>query len=231
MTLRLYDLVGADDRRFSPACWRSRMALCHKGLAFETVPTRFTEIAAIADVGQKTVPVLDDNGTIVVDSWAIAEYLEENYPDRPSLFGGPTGHALTRFYQSWVDTVLARGMFSLIILDIFDHLTPEDKTYFRTSREKRVGRTLEDFQAGRENRLKGFRNSLFPLRITVKQQPFLGGDRPAYADYALFGSFQWARVVSNFPLLETDDPVNGWFQRCLDLYDGQGRSALGYDWR
>ena len=36
MAITLYDLAGAEtDRRFSPFCWRTRMALAHKGLAFE----------------------------------------------------------------------------------------------------------------------------------------------------------------------------------------------------
>lgn len=32
MTIQLYELVGADDRRFNPFCWRTRMALAHKRL-------------------------------------------------------------------------------------------------------------------------------------------------------------------------------------------------------
>jgi glutathione S-transferase-like protein len=39
MTLRLYDLAGADpNRRFSPYCWRIRLALAHKRLPVETIP-------------------------------------------------------------------------------------------------------------------------------------------------------------------------------------------------
>ena len=49
MTLVLYDLVGRDDRRFSPHCWRTRMALAHKGLEHEARPTRFTEIQTIGN--------------------------------------------------------------------------------------------------------------------------------------------------------------------------------------
>ena len=38
--------------------------------------------------GSEKVPVLLDGETAVVDSWTIANYLEDTYPDRPSLFGG-----------------------------------------------------------------------------------------------------------------------------------------------
>ena len=44
MAIELYDLAGAeDDRRFSPYCWRIKLALAHKGLEFETIPWRFHE--------------------------------------------------------------------------------------------------------------------------------------------------------------------------------------------
>src|SRR6185437_5084567 len=105
--LELYDLAGAeDDRRFSPFCWRTRLALAHKGLPVTTIPWRFTEKERIAPSGQGRVPVLVDNGRWINDSWAIATYLEETYPDRPSLFGGPAGLALSRFYNTWADVVL-----------------------------------------------------------------------------------------------------------------------------
>jgi hypothetical protein len=40
MRILLYELVGSDPRRpFSPHCWKIAMALAHKGLAFECVPT------------------------------------------------------------------------------------------------------------------------------------------------------------------------------------------------
>ena len=38
MGRKLYDLVGEDPAcRFSPFCWRSRLALAHKGLDVETI--------------------------------------------------------------------------------------------------------------------------------------------------------------------------------------------------
>ena len=227
MTVVLYDLVGRDDRRFSPHCWRTRMALAHKGLAYEARPTRFTEIPRIGDGQVKTVPAIEDGGRLIGDSWAIAQYLEATYPARPSLFDGAGGEAVTRFVQSWCIAVLHPGLISLILLDIFEHLAPEDRDYFRTSREQRFGRTLEEVQAGREARVEALRQSLQPLRMTLKDAPFLGGAQPLYADYLVFGAFQWARVISPFRVLEADDPVAAWFARCLDLHGGLGRQQAG----
>jgi glutathione S-transferase len=89
MALKLFELVGTDEQRpFSPFCWRTRMALAHKGLSAESIPWCFTEKDAIAPHNSEKVPVLIDDETAVADSWAIANYLEDTYSDRPSLFGG-----------------------------------------------------------------------------------------------------------------------------------------------
>ncbi|MEY4879655.1 MAG: hypothetical protein RJB62_1124 [Pseudomonadota bacterium] len=221
----LYDLAGQDGRRFSPNCWRTRWALAHKGVAVETRAVCFTQIASLADGAQKTVPVIDDGGHIIGDSWAIARYLETHYPDRPSLFGGKEAEGLTAFVQSWAITTLHAGIIPLILLDILNVLDSADRDYFRASREKRFGQTLEELQAPRDEHLPDFRNSLQPLRMMLKQQRWIGGDAPLYADYVCLAPFLWARVVSDFPLLEKDDPVMEWFERGLDLYDGLARKA------
>ena len=225
MAVVLYDLVGRDDRRFSPHCWRTRMALAHKGLEHEARPTRFTEIATIEGGEVRTVPALRDGARLVVDSWQIARYLEEAYPERPSLFGGPGGEAVTRFVQSWSGAVLHSGLITLIVADIWQRLLPEDQESFRRTREQRFGRTLEEVQAGREERVEAFRNSLQPLRMTLRDAPYLGGGQPLCADDLVFGNLQWARTISPFPVLAGDDPLHDWFGRCVDLHSGLGHAA------
>ncbi len=220
MARTLYDLAGADpDLRFSPYCWRARLVLAHKGLAVETVPWRFTEKDIIAFSGQGLVPVLVDGETTVADSWAIATYLEERYPDRLSLFGGPGGVAATRFVNAWADTVLNPGIVRLIVADVASVLHEKDKAYFRQTREQRFGMPLEKVSADRESRLPTFRQMLEPLRAVLKTQPYLGGESPAYADYIVLGSLQWARCVSSFELLAPDDPVAAWRERLFDHFD------------
>ena len=89
MVIELYELVGRDDRRFSPYCWRVKLSLAHKKLEYRTVPVGFTEKYKIEFSGQNLVPVLDDNGTIVHDSWEIAEYLRLNIQMLPNYFREP----------------------------------------------------------------------------------------------------------------------------------------------
>jgi len=229
MTLRMYDLAGSEpDRRFSPYCWRIRMALAHKKLAVETIPWRFTEKAEIAASGQLLVPVLVDGERWIADSWAIANYLEDAYPDAPSLFGGPAARSLTRHYSSFGDS-LVLAIFPFVALDILGHVADKDRDYFRATREKRVGTTLEAFVAGRDGKLAAFRASLAPLRVTLKSQPFFGGEEPLYADYAVFGPLQWARCISPFALLEEGDPVKLWRDRLLDSFGGLARKSPAYD--
>ena len=210
MAITLYDLAGVEaDRRFSPFCWRTRMALAHKGLDVETVPWRFTEKDRLPQPNGGRVPVIVDGGQVVHDSSMIAEYLENRYPDRPSLFGGETGRALTRFVQN-------------------RHIGPEDQAYFRQSREERFGRSLEEVVKNRDARLPAFRESLTPLRRTVERQDFLGGTAPAYADYIVFGAFQWARAISDYELLGDGDPVAAWRGRMLELFVGLARKSPAY---
>jgi len=229
MTITLYDLAGAEpDRRFSPFCWRIRMALAHKGLAVETVPWGFTEKDRLPQPNAGRVPVIVDGGTVVHDSTAIADYLEEHYRDKPTLFGGDTGRALARFVQNWTETVLQPGIIPLVVLDIHRHSRSQDQGYFRRSREERFGRTLEQVVRDREARLPAFRASLDPLRRTVERQDFISGKTPAYADYIVFGAFQWARAISDFELLAADDSVRAWRRRMFDLYGGLARSVPAY---
>lgn len=222
----LYDLAGADpDRRFSPYCWRAKLALAHKSLPFETIPWRFTEKDAIAMSGQHRVPVLVDGERVVSDSWAIADYLEANYPQSPSLFGGAEGRSLARLLHHWTEANMVTGIVRMIAADVHAQVHEKDRDYFRASREARLGMTLEEFVADREAALPGFQKGLDPLRALLREQPFVGGGKPTYADYIPFSLFQWATNVSHFQLLAPDDPLAAWCERVADLHGGLARKG------
>lgn len=226
MSIIFHDLIGADPARpFSPHCWKVAMALAHKGLDFERNNVCFTKVPEVEGGISKIVPVVRDGTKVVADSFLIADFLEQTYPDRPSLFGGEGGQAMARFIESWSNSTLHTALAGIVMKDIHDVLEPEDQAYFRQSREARMGKTLEQIVEGREAAVAGFSAKLMPLRLTLKAQPWIGGSSPLFADYIVFGALQWARVISSAKLLEEDDPVFDWFERCLDLHDGLGRSV------
>ena len=204
------------------------MALKHKGLDFETIPWRFTEKDVIAPYKSTTVPVLLDGNQSVYDSWAIAVYLDEVYPSRPRLFSGTEARTLTDFLAQWTIKALHPLIMRIIILELFDKVHAKDKAYFRESREKRYGVALEEFGRDPKAAVAAFRGALDPVRPVLVQNQFLSGNGPGFADYVLFGTFQWPRVISPTRLLEPDDPIYAWRERLLKMYDGYAWKAKGY---
>jgi glutathione S-transferase len=226
MPIILYELVGRDPARpFSPHCWKALMALAHKDLAFERVPVPFTSVPHIEDGVSKTVPVIRDGDAVVSDSFAIAQYLEQKYPDRPTLFGGEGGVAMARFIERWSQLTVHPYLGAAALTDIHARLAEPDQAYFRSSREARYGKPLEDVTAGRDAGLATFRAALEPLRSMLTYQPFIGGQAPLFPDYIVFGALQWVRITSPYRMLDPSDTVSAWFERCLDLYGGLGRGV------
>ena len=222
----MYDLAGANkDRRFSPYCWRIRMALAHKRLNVECMPWHFTEKDKIKFSGQERVPVLIDGSKTISDSWEIAKYLESAYPDRPSL---KLDNGEVLFIKFWSETVLHPELLQLLVLDIHDNLSLEDQSYFRESREKLLGETLEEVVANRQERLPRIQKLLTPLRSTLSKQEYLSGETPGFSDYIVFGAFQWARCISGFSILNADDIVYKWRDKMLNIYEGLALGAVGY---
>jgi maleylacetoacetate isomerase len=88
----------------SSAAYRARIALNLKGLDYETVAVHLTkdgghhrrdEFRAVNP--QMRVPALElDNGTILLQSLAIIEYLEETHPEPPLLPTDPVERAHVR---------------------------------------------------------------------------------------------------------------------------------------
>jgi len=227
--IRLYDLTTQEDRRPSPFCWRAKYALAHKGLAFTTVPVSFLEIPGLCGGGHKTVPILDDGGQIVGDSWAIADHLDKTYPDRPPIFATATERALCRFLESSLFVSAIRPLLLYCVKDIHDHALESDRPYFRETREKWIGRRLEEVAAEREQHRIAARAGLAAVRSTLATgTPFLSGQSPGYADYIAAGFLLWPASVATLPLLAADDSLLPWFARIQDLYDGLGRRSPLY---
>jgi len=230
MALILYERVCADDRRPSPYCWRARLALAHKGLTPETRPVKFTESELVAFSGQHKVPVLVDGDSVVSDSWEIACYLEDHYPDAPSLFDGPGGRALARFINHWTDHGLQKALGPVLAPYLHAVADPDDRAYYRQTREARWGQSLEQLAARRAVYLEALDPVLEPLRQRLGESSFICGEKPAYADYLAFAEFQWARSVCDQDILAPEEQaIRAWRHCMLDLFDGLARTVTAFD--
>ena len=226
MTIKIYELCGANPEQvFSPHCWKVRMAVAHKGLSWETIPTPFTKVATIEGGDSRRIPVIRDGDTVVEESYEIARYLEATYPDAPSLFNGEGGEALTALTINWSATQVHPEVVKLCLLNIYNSLAPVDQEFFRGSREKMFGCTLEEFDAKHAKNGDGLAKVLLPLELTLKKQKFIGGESPLFADYVVFGALQWLRTSSTEDYLKADSAVANWFGALLDMYDGMGRKG------
>ncbi len=226
--ITLYDLAFDRDLRPSPFCWRAKLAMKHKGLSWHDEPMGFTEKKKIDFAGSTTVPVIRDGDRVVKDSWTIALHLEQAYPDKP-LFPNDPAKAHARFVNGWADVAVNSAIFPLVVGDLVGAVRPQDREYVVESRSKRIGSTdFAGFQKkAREAGVTTLRWALEPARRVLKDQAFLSGASPAYADYILLGTLLWPRTISpDLELLERDDVVYAWRERMLDLFDGMARKAL-----
>ncbi|WP_296222078.1 glutathione S-transferase N-terminal domain-containing protein [Pseudomonas sp. UBA2684] len=216
----LYELRGADpELLFSPYCWRVRLALHHKDLAFVSRPLRFSDKQPLlACSGQQLVPVLCDGEAVVHDSLAIFQYLDLSYPERP-LLGSGVALERARLVERLVFQAVRMPLLKILLPRVFALIDPADREYFRSSREKALGTTLEAFAdpaAGTEQ----FRVAIAPLQTWLSEQPYLDGAEPGGSDYLVAGLFLWAWCLGEQPWA-AGTAVDGWFQRILATYQAQ----------
>ncbi|KAF8500716.1 hypothetical protein BU17DRAFT_72045 [Hysterangium stoloniferum] len=227
--ITLYDIAGHPDcyRGWNPLPARTRYCLNFKGLSFKTVWLEYPDIEpTLRSIGASptmkwpdgrpfyTVPVisdeshLTDNGeaTVVSDSWAIAKYLDETYPDTGSHRLFPDGTmALQMLSQVYIHKNLYLGSLARILAP---HLTPllseTSQKYYRETREMFFRASLEElcprdsakWKEGWSNtqqvtKCLAVDNAAFDTIATFLNQNGSGneilvmGVRPSYIDFVL----------------------------------------------
>lgn len=91
---------------FSTNAERVALALAFKGIEVESVVIDYADRSEVERVsGQPLVPVLDDGGTIVVDSMEIVRHLEARFPDPPLYPPGEARRAELEVFVDWFNRV------------------------------------------------------------------------------------------------------------------------------
>ena len=220
--ITLYDLALREGQTISPFVWATKYAIAHKGFEIDLVPGGFTGIMERTGGRTERLPAIVDDSKWVLDSWLIAEYLDETYPDRPTLIGSKQVEIATKFIEGWLWSTVLREWMPNIVRDYRDAVLDVDWDYVTKTRTA-PGTTLEATQAGREDRLPLIPPKLELLRTTLRETPWLGGDSPNYTDYRALAVFLFMSAVATTPVLTDDDPIRDWVERGFDLYGGLGR--------
>jgi glutathione S-transferase len=221
--ITFYDLALGTGATISPFVWATKYAVCHKGFELDVVPGGFTGIMERTGGQTERLPAIQDDGMWVLDSWTIAEYLDEKYPDRPALIPHPGIKPLTQALEGWLWQTAISPWMTCFIKQYRDRSLPQDHDYVTTSREAFFGRKIEDIIVGREDRLPKVPPTLQILRNALIETRWFGGETPNYADYRLLAVFLFTASVADTPVLTDDDPLRDWIERGFDLFGGLGR--------
>ena len=106
--------------RLSPFCRKARIMLDEKGLEvdlrLEKVWERRDEFIAINPAG-KVPALVEKNGVVLSDSYAICEYIEETYPE-PALIGqDPYARAEIRRIVAWFDDKFSKEVSATLLYE------------------------------------------------------------------------------------------------------------------
>ncbi|KAF8878318.1 hypothetical protein BD779DRAFT_1628584 [Infundibulicybe gibba] len=200
---------------WSSNTWKTRFSLNYKGLAYKTEWVEYPDIEPLCkklgaaptytkETGEPlyTLPVIFDPHTrrIISDSFAIAKYLDEQYPETPKLIPAGT-HALQRafiaaFYQA-VDV-----LWEFTIPQTCVRLRSGSEPFFRSTREKDFGMKLEAVVptgSARTEKLAqleaGFGKYLAWVAYNPSGGVFVTGDTPVFVDFMVASFLIWLKVL------------------------------------
>ncbi len=126
----------------SSSSWRVRIALGLKGITFDNVPVALLAAEHKGEVhrarnAMEQVPVLElDDGTHLVQSVAILEWLEESYPTLPLLPSDPRDRAHVRALVEIVNSGIQPLQNMATLKQVRTHAGADDKAWAKLFLDK-----------------------------------------------------------------------------------------------
>jgi len=184
----------------SPGARKARLILKEKNLEFELrlerVWDRRPEFLALNPAGE--VPVLvEPDGSVLSDAAAIAEFLEEVYPDRPLIGLDPLQRAETRRLVGWFDVKFN--------VEVTQNLVEEKMTKRLLGQGQPNSATI---RAGSAN----LRHHLDYIGWLVERRNYLAGEQFGLADIAAASHLSAVDYLGDVPW-DDFESAKGWYAR------------------
>jgi glutathione S-transferase len=184
----------------SPGARKVRLILKEKNLEFELKIERSwerrPEFLALNPAGETPV-LVEADGTVLADSAAISEYLEEVYPDRPLIGLDPVQRAETRRLVGWFD-----GKFNV---EVTQNLVEEKMIKRLLGQGQPNSATI---RAGSAN----LRQHLDYIGWLVERRNYLAGDQFSLADIAAAAHLSAVDYLGDVPW-ESFESAKEWYAR------------------
>lgn len=188
-SMRIYNMVGTDGSWFSPYGWRARAVLLAKRIAVEWVDVRVAQVrSATAFAGTSTTPLLvaesDGEELVLKDTWSIARYLDEKFPQCP-LFPEAQMPGIKLFNRQ-IDATLQIPGFAAWSPQYFANgiVSGDDAAVFRDIVRRATGRSVEENAAMQPELVAAFRKRLEAIDAHLTEYEWMFRDF-TYADVLL----------------------------------------------
>jgi glutathione S-transferase len=153
----------------SPYVRKVKLALLEKGLEFERrslSPADFDGSELGSMNPRREVPALVDDGTTIVDSTIICEYLEERYPE-PRLYpAAPAARARARMLEEVADIEFEPAVWAVMEVQVFGRASGELGAKLLEAAQAAIGRQYDR------------------LELELADAPYLTGESFGIADIA-----------------------------------------------
>ncbi|MEM8502143.1 MAG: glutathione S-transferase family protein [Cyanobacteria bacterium P01_D01_bin.1] len=193
-------------------CEKVRLILDYKQLPYKTVEVvpGVGQIDLYRLSGQRQVPVLKDGDEVVPDSTAIARYLDKKYPERPIIPTDSKPKGLCLMMEAWADESIGTNGRKAMIGAFNQH--PNFRTALLPVSTPEVVKTVVGSVPGDLLSLIGagagfggeavkeatdiLRQDLEALCLLLEEQPYLCGETPTLADFAVAGLSMYLKFPS-----------------------------------
>ena len=205
-------------------CEKVRLILDYKGLSYRKIEVTpgLGQLDLYRMSGSRQVPVLKDGSEIVVDSTAIAKYLDRKYPERPIIPQNPEQRGLCLLMEEWADESIGlksrKALFGAIgqnntfrtsilptttpdLLKLLVGAVPGDLFNLLGTG---VGLGPNEIKSARED----LKQDLEALSLLLLEKPYLVADHPTLADFAVAGLSMYIKFP-NGPYLDLPDFIKG----------------------
>ncbi|NJM21387.1 MAG: glutathione S-transferase family protein [Richelia sp. RM2_1_2] len=180
-----------------------RLILDYKGLEYRKIEVTpgIGQVELFQKTGQRQVPVLKDGSRYISDSTEIVKYIDAQYPDKPLMPQDPKLRGLCLMLEEWADesigTKSRKALFSAISKDQYFRkslLPSSTPDLLKTLVEgvpsdilKVLGLGVGYSPDAVQGAMRDLKQDLEALTLILEDSPYLLGDQPYLADFAVAG--------------------------------------------